>query len=324
MPITASTNLNMVSEVKNKPLVSCIIIFLNEEVFIKDAIDSVFAQTYDNWELLLVDDGSTDSSTVIAQQCALQYPEKVCYLEHENHQNRGMSASRNLGISKAKGEFIAFLDADDFWLPFKLETQVPILYAQSKAAILYGTTLFWHGTERSVNDPAVDFTQILGVRANSLFEPPDLLTILLKNEDIHPANCSLLIRSQLFKTLGGFEDDFGSMYEDSVFLAKAFLEASVFVTGDCSAVYRQHPNSTCNLAVQSGTFHPTEPNAARGAFLRWLETYLISKGFKNTEVWRTLQRELWPYAHPVAYRRLQHVARLWFRVRRLLKRNLRC
>ena len=87
----------------NKPLVSIIIIFLNSENFIQDAIESVFAQTYDNWELLLVDDGSTDDSTDIALQCAKKHAEKVRYLEHDDHQNRGMSASRNLGICEAKG-----------------------------------------------------------------------------------------------------------------------------------------------------------------------------------------------------------------------------
>src|SRR4029078_6600136 len=70
----------------DKPLVSVIIIFLNEERFSREAIESVFAQTYENWELLLVDDGSTDASTKIARRYAEQYPERVRYLEHDGHQ----------------------------------------------------------------------------------------------------------------------------------------------------------------------------------------------------------------------------------------------
>ena len=111
----------------NKPLVSAIIIFLNAEKFIEEAIESVFAQTYENWELLLVDDGSTDSSTRIALRYAEQHHDKVRYLEHSGHQNLGMSAARNLGISHAKGAYLAFLDADDVWLPRKLEQQVAIM-----------------------------------------------------------------------------------------------------------------------------------------------------------------------------------------------------
>src|SRR5262245_24155101 len=92
--------------------VSVIIIFMNAQAFISDAIDSVFAQTYTNWELLLVDDGSTDASTQIALSFANGNPGRVRYLEHSGHRNRGMSASRNLGIQHAGGEYIGFLDAD--------------------------------------------------------------------------------------------------------------------------------------------------------------------------------------------------------------------
>src|SRR5581483_8934066 len=102
------------------PVVSVIMIFLNEEKFIEEAVHSVLSQRYDNWELLLVDDGSTDASTAIARKFAQQYPEKVRYLEHKGHTNRGMSASRNLGMHHARGKYIALLDGDDVWLPFMI------------------------------------------------------------------------------------------------------------------------------------------------------------------------------------------------------------
>src|SRR5262245_22187425 len=112
---------------RNRPGVSAIMIFLNAAQFLQEAIWSVFAQTYDDWELLLVDDGSTDGGTDIALRYAHRYPQRVCYLEHPGHQNRGMSASRNLGIRNAKGDYIAFVDADDVWLPSKLAQQVAVL-----------------------------------------------------------------------------------------------------------------------------------------------------------------------------------------------------
>jgi glycosyltransferase involved in cell wall biosynthesis len=85
---------------------------------------------------LLVDDGSTDASTKIARRYAEQYPERVRYLEHDGHQNRGMSASRNLGIRHAKGKYIGFLDADDVWLPEKLAEQTTILSLYPDAAMV--------------------------------------------------------------------------------------------------------------------------------------------------------------------------------------------
>src|SRR4030095_6915955 len=111
----------------SKKLVSVILIFLDAEPFIQEAIESVFAQTYDHWELLLVDDGSSDGSTAIARHYVEQCPENVRYFEHQGHQNRGMNASRNLGLRHARGKYIALLDADDVWLPVKLEQQVAIL-----------------------------------------------------------------------------------------------------------------------------------------------------------------------------------------------------
>src|SRR5262245_11427251 len=100
------------SETNNGPLVSVVLNFLNAQQFIEEAIERVFSQTYENWKLLLVDDGSTDKSTAIARRYAAQHPQKVQYLEHEVHQNRGQSAARNLGICNSAGEYIAFLDAD--------------------------------------------------------------------------------------------------------------------------------------------------------------------------------------------------------------------
>src|SRR6266545_8317921 len=95
------------------PLVSTVMIFLDAEPFLEEAIDSVFVQTYRHWELLLVDDGSTDGSSDIAKRYAREHPGRVRYLEHPGHENRGTSASRNLGVRHSRGELVALLDADD-------------------------------------------------------------------------------------------------------------------------------------------------------------------------------------------------------------------
>src|SRR5262249_14256541 len=119
-----------------QPLVSVITIFLNEERFLEDAIRSVFAQTYDSWELLLVDDGSTDRSSALARGWAERHPGRVRYLEHPGHENLGMSATRNLGIREARGELIALLDGDDVYAAGKLATQVAQLEAHPEAAMV--------------------------------------------------------------------------------------------------------------------------------------------------------------------------------------------
>lgn len=283
----------------HQPLVSGIIIFLDAEKFIEEAIQSVFAQTYDNWELLLVDDGSSDRSTEIACHYAARYSEKVKYLEHPEHENRGMSAARNLGISHAQGKYIAFLDADDLWLPRKLQQQVAILESIPEAAMMYGRTLFWHSWTGKSEDMDRDWMTDVGVEWNTLIQPSTLLKLFLEKEGSVASTCSVLIRREVFEKYGGFEDEFRTMYEDMVFYTKVFLHEPVFVSGQCWDKYRQHKENSCAVAINSGVFNPDKPNPARGRFLQWMEGYLAQQGAEGTEVWQIVQQQLIPYRQPL-------------------------
>ncbi|MBW4663197.1 MAG: glycosyltransferase [Chroococcus sp. CMT-3BRIN-NPC107] len=281
------------------PLVSVIMPFLNPGKYIKAAVESVFAQTYDNWELLLIDDGSTDISTQIALDCAERYPNQIRYLEHEGHQNRGTSATRNLGISKAQGEYIALLDADDIWLAPKLAKQVAILNALPEVAMVYNSTLMWYSWTGNPQDIQYDRQRKLGVRPDSLIEPPTLLTLLLKNEAETPGTCSILVRREIVNEVGGFEDSFRGMYDDQVFLAKIWLKASVFVESGYWDRYRQHPASTCHVAAAMGEYNPLgQPNSSHLAFLKWLEQYLVTQNIQEQEVWDALKAALAAYQQP--------------------------
>jgi glycosyltransferase involved in cell wall biosynthesis/SAM-dependent methyltransferase len=299
-----------------KPLVSVIIIFLNEEKFLQEAIGSVFAQTYDNWELLLVDDGSTDASTKIALQYANEYPEKVRYLEHHGHQNRGMSAARNLGIRKAKGEYIAFLDADDVWLPNILDEQVAILEGHPTAAMVYGALLWWYSWTGNPDDIPRDHLKALRVPPDTLVKPPTPLIQCLLGQGLKPSG--YLIRRQTVEAVGGFEEDFWGLNEDQVFCAKVCLKETVFVSGQCWYKYRQHSDSACAVAKTTAQWHPT-----RSKFLNWLEAYLTQQGARNTEVWNVLKKELWPYRHPVLHRLFTRGSYRIGQIERLSKRIAR-
>lgn len=102
-----------------KPLVSVVVPVYNGERYLGEALKSIFAQDYRPLEVIVVDDGSTDTSASIARSF-----EEINYFYQ---QNQGPSAARNAGIAAASGEFIAFLDADDVWLPNKLSIQVKYL-----------------------------------------------------------------------------------------------------------------------------------------------------------------------------------------------------
>ena len=290
---------------KRQPVVSVVMIFWNAERFLREAIESVLAQTYQAWELLLVDDGSSDGSTALARRYAGEYPEQVRYLEHPGHANRGMSASRNLGIDHAGGEYIALLDADDVWFTHTLEEQVGILErAHPDVAMLYGPIQWWYSWTGQPDDRERDHVETLGVPADMIIPPPRLLPLFLRDKAAVPSG--ILVRRQIVERVGGFEDAFRGEYEDQVFCAKICLQAPVFASGRCWYRYRQHPDACVVAGQRSG-----ETYAARLRFLTWLKGHVTAQNIRDREVLRALALELWPYRHPLAFRllrRADHIA----------------
>jgi glycosyltransferase involved in cell wall biosynthesis len=289
------------------PLVSVIIIFLNEQRFLSEAIESVLAQTFSNWELLLVDDGSTDASTGIARRYSERDAERVRYLEHPSHTNRGMSASRNLGIQQARGDYVALLDADDVWLQDKLARQLEIMEQRPEAAMVYGATELWYSWTARSDDIPRDSKQALGVEANRLANPPDLFMRFLDRTAITPCPSDVLVRRKALTAVGGFVDSFAGMYEDQVFFCKIALEAPVFVSGECWSRHRQHPDSSSSVWRRTGEYYAAEPNVA---FLEWVRAYVHSRGTGNSTIEKVLQRRLWRYRHPLLFKSFRKLRRI--------------
>jgi len=301
-----------------RALVSSIIIFLNEEKFIQEAIESVIDQTYSHWEILLVDDGSTDASTEIAEHYVERFPEKIRYFEHPGHENRGMSASRNLGVCHAKGEYIAFLDADDVWLPHKLESQVKILEKYPEAALVFGPWQSWYSWRD--DGEHTDWIQNLHVASNRLVHPPGLIPIWIENEEAIPGHCATLLRHSVFQKVGNFEEDFRDMYEDAVWLSKVCLETPVFVETEWRSRYRQHSERSCEKVLRLG-----QMGEARLIFLKWLAAYVTRRqkdNEKEKEVGKILQQVLWPHAHPILNFGLRFTRQPTKEVQRLIKRSV--
>jgi len=109
---------------RNEPLVSIVMPLYNCERYVEDSIKSVMEQTYSNWELIIVDDYSTDQSYILAQ--SLSENDTRIKL-HQMQTNSGVAKVRNHGLSLALGKYIAFLDSDDMWLPTKLEKQIILM-----------------------------------------------------------------------------------------------------------------------------------------------------------------------------------------------------
>lgn len=111
-------------DVDTNSLVSIIMPIYNSESFIINSVESVLDQTYKNWELILIDDCSIDSSYLLVQEFALKDPRIKLYRLDHNH---GAALARNYATEKAQGKYIAFLDSDDLWLPSKLEKQITFM-----------------------------------------------------------------------------------------------------------------------------------------------------------------------------------------------------
>ncbi len=286
--------------VSSRVLVSVVMALFNAEEFVAEAIDSVFAQTYEHWELLVVDDGSSDSTTEIALRYARQEPARVRYLEHEGHVNRGVGAARNLGIRHAKGEYIAFLDQDDVWLPQKLQQQVAILESQPDAALVYGPGEMWHSWSGRTEDAHRDVVQEVSFEPNTLIPPRRLLTLFLRNgNDAAPAPSGILVRRQVLERVGGFEEDFtgtNQLFEDQPLYAKVNLLAPIFVVGECWYRYRQHPSSCVAVLTKAGRERP-----ARLFYLNWLARYLSEREREEPEVRQALRTARWSFRHPRSY-----------------------
>ena len=118
-------------------LVSIIIPVYNGEKYIADTIQSVIDQTYKNWELIIVDDGSTDNTADVVKQFN---DSRISYIKKNN---TGVSDTRNLGAMISKGEILCFLDADDIWLPENLEKKVEKLITEPKGVLVYSSMFLW-------------------------------------------------------------------------------------------------------------------------------------------------------------------------------------
>lgn len=171
-------------------MISIIIPTFNRCNYLFRAIESVLLQTYKNWELLIVDDGSTDQ-TYFHLKSLLKENQKIRYIRTPN---RGVSAARNLGIKLSKGDLIAFLDSDDEWYPEKLDLQISFLEKNLDISLVHSDET-WVRNGKRVNQKNIHKK-----------EGGEIFCKCLNLCAISPS--TVLIRKELFKKIGLFREDF--------------------------------------------------------------------------------------------------------------------
>lgn len=275
------------------PSVSVISTFLNAEDFLAECVESVLGQTFDDFELLLVDDGSTDGSTAIAKDYADRYPDRVRYLEHPDHRNRGMCASRNVALKASQGDFVAVIDSDDCWRPTKLSDQIAILKAMPDVDAVCGSVNFWR-----CHDGGVDEIVVSGHALNRPIAPPEaLLHVYPLGRADPPCPSDLLIRRTVIEAIGGYEESFTGpleLYEDQAFLAKFYLQATIYFSDKIWLDYRVHDRSCTSTVVCNGL-----GPSVRGHCLEWIEKRIATTPYRHDPRVRwALFRALRPYRYP--------------------------
>jgi glycosyltransferase involved in cell wall biosynthesis len=211
------------------PLVSVIIPVYNGERIILGAVRSALAQTHENLEIFVVDDGSTDGTFAVLQ--SIDDP-RIRLLQQPN---AGTGAARNLALAQARGAYIAFLDSDDRWFPDKIETELRVLRSSPTPI----------GVAYSSYYPVDDRGRLLNLAAVH-HDAGNVLDVLLDGEDyLMPSVC--LFDHRIFELLGPFNA--GRYHEDHEFILRVSREFPIYPTGRRLTVYRQSTSGKCRAIL---------------------------------------------------------------------------
>lgn len=222
---------------KEQPLVSVIIPCYQTEKYVRHAIDSALAQTYKPIEVLAIDDGSTDTTLAILQE----YAGAVTILQHPGGINKGVSLTRKLGIDHATGKYIAFLDADDFFEPEKVATQVATLEK-------YGDAVLCHTAIRLVCEEGTCINFEAHFNYASTIDVYDLKktdNYLLSNRI---CNSSVLIRADVLLRVPYYGRQM-FQFEDWLMWTLAAEHGTFVYLPEQFTCYRYHPESATSSVV---------------------------------------------------------------------------
>jgi len=205
----------------NNPLVSVIIPNYNYGHFLAQTVDSVLAQTYENVEIIVVDDGSTDDSARVLDG----YGEKIRWYRQAN---KGVSEARNRGIAESKGEILAFLDSDDVWLSQKIEKQVEVFQADANVGLVHCCYVDFGNDGRLLEE------HLEGL-AGSVAEE----MIRYQRAVIIGGGSAVAVRRSVYEAVGGFDQTVAPA-EDWEFYFRAARRYKVGFVPEILMKYRQH------------------------------------------------------------------------------------
>lgn len=269
---------------KKHPLVSIIIPFYNREKFLGEAIESVLIQNVSDWELLLIDDGSTDNSVEVVKKYIEEYPEKIYLFSHQDNKNKGASPSRKLGLNHAKGKFISFLDSDDIYLENTLEREIKAFEENTKADAVCGTAECWYSWSDNAKKNEKDFIIDLVLETEKLYQPPDLFIHNMKAGGRKSPTNSMMLKRRFAEKIKMFSETYNVAWEDQIWWAKMTLNGNIYVMDAVLSKYRLHSDSISSIESQNAFEF-----VSIKIFLEWLNKYLKKQNIQNKDVWNSFK-----------------------------------
>lgn len=215
---------------ENIPFFSIITPLYNLENLIGSTIESVIKQTFKFWELLIIDDGSTDKSYLVAQRYSL-LDERINVIHQPDGINRGVSSARNIGINKARGAWLAFLDADDIWLETKLEKQYRVIVSN------YPNLVFVYCSAFVINENADIENHTYGAGREGLSIKP-FKWVIRKGFEA-PTSSVVISKKIIDDNYIRFEEELSSV-EDTLFWLEVVVYGDIYYINEPLLSYRVH------------------------------------------------------------------------------------
>jgi glycosyltransferase involved in cell wall biosynthesis len=246
------------------PEISIITPLYNGSKTLLETALSVLSQDFKNWEWILFDDGSTDSTHEVVAELLAKEPNRIKYFEHENNANHGTAFTRNRAVEKSTGEIISFIDQDDIWSEDRLSHQYEILKKHDECAMIWSPALYWY-TDRS-------FVQSVGYRGKGLkpgvYIPPSFVKIFLSDLKGTPLPSGSLLRRKHFEEVNGYDESIRGS-EDIVLWLKIAQKYPIYFDEKVLIKYRKHEDSTLRVAKRSGKMDEWDLT-----FYRWVNKFL--------------------------------------------------
>ncbi|NCC53113.1 MAG: glycosyltransferase family 2 protein [Spartobacteria bacterium] len=230
----------------SNPTVSIIMPVYNGQKYLSEAIESVLAQTFSSYELLIVDDGSQDDSYATATAFAKDHPEHIRLFTHPNHRNRGVATSRNLALKQARGAYVAFLDQDDYWHREKLQKHVAFMDAHPEVALSYTQAGIVRAGDGSIFTPGVE---TLGDEPPTEFLSAFFKIILIELNYIFSA---VMMRTTVLRDLGGLPERLPFQSDDRIMVAQVSMDHAIARLPEVLCYFRAHDDHYTANVLRSG------------------------------------------------------------------------